>query len=204
MRVTELHRGWKNEPTHERIRAVLTVEPFRGTHASRVLTSASRRRFRKSGETPLRACETQALPGRLPRSSHCSAFTLAEVLAALALMAIIIPVAMHGVQIASRAGILGERKTTAMRVAERVLSEQLVTGNLIQTTASGSIVENGATYPWTLKSETWSEDAMSVATVQVTFTVQGNEYSVSASTLYDPTLSSSGSSTTMTSSTRTP
>lgn len=122
-----------------------------------------------------------------------SGFTLAEVLAALALMAIIIPVAMHGMQIAARAGILGERKAIAMRLAERVLSEQLVTGNLLQTTASGSILENGATFPWTLKSETWPEDAMNVATVRVTFTVQGNDYSVSASTLYDPTLSSSTS-----------
>lgn len=150
---------------------------------------------------PWRAAVCPARRGRLapPSNGRRSAFTLAEVLAALALMAIIIPVAMHGVQIASRAGILGERKTIAMRVAERVLNEQLVTGNLLQTTSSGSIVEEGATYPWTLKSETWSEDAMSVATVQVTFTVQGNDYSVSASTLYDPTLSSSGSSTTTTS-----
>ena len=45
------------------------------------------------------------------------AFTLIEVLAALLLMAIVIPVAMQGMSIASRAGLLGQRKAAAMRVA---------------------------------------------------------------------------------------
>ena len=126
------------------------------------------------------------------------AFTLVEVLAALALMAIIIPVAMQGMQIASRAGTLGERKATAMRIAESVLNELIVTGQMIQSTASGSVAENGLTYPWSMKSETWSEDAMSVVTVHVTFSVQGNSYDVAASTLYDP---ASAATTTTSSST---
>jgi len=104
-------------------------------------------------------------------------------------MAIIVPVAMQGVQIASRAGTLGERKATAMRIAESVLNELIVTGEMIQSTASGNVTENGLSYPWTMKSETWSEDAMNVVTVQVIFTVQGDTYNVSASTLYDPTTS---------------
>lgn len=124
-----------------------------------------------------------------------SAFTLVEVLAALALMAIIIPVAMQGVQIASRAGTLGERKATAMRIAESVLNELVVTGQLIQSSASGSVTQNGLTFPWSAKSETWTEDAMNVVTVHVTFTLQGNSYEVSASTLYDPATGGSSSTT---------
>src|SRR5476649_1746550 len=104
------------------------------------------------------------------------AFTLAEVLAALLVMAIVIPVAMQGMSIASRAGIAGVRKATAMRVAERVLNEQFVTGQLTQNTGSGSVIEGDTTYPWTLDSVTWPQDAMTQITVTVTFTVQGTDY----------------------------
>ena len=50
-------------------------------------------------------------------------FPLAEVLAALLLMAILIPVTMHGVTVASRAGTLGQRKAAAMRIAEKYMSD---------------------------------------------------------------------------------
>jgi prepilin-type N-terminal cleavage/methylation domain-containing protein len=119
-------------------------------------------------------------------------FTLAEVLAALLLMAIVIPVALQGVGIASRAGLLGQRKAAAMRVAERLMDELLVTGQLTSNTASGSMADGDVTYPWTMQAEPWPEDAMTKVTVRVTFTVQGNDYDVSASTLYDPTAGSAG------------
>ena len=121
-------------------------------------------------------------------------FTLAEVLAALLLMAIIVPVALQGVQIASRAGILGQRKAAAMRVAERVLNELIATDGLTQSTGSGTAAEGDQTYAWTMQTETWPEDAMNVVTVRVVFNVQGNDYNVSLSSIYDPaTVSLTGS-----------
>ena len=114
-------------------------------------------------------------------------FTMAEVLAALLLMAIIVPVALQGVQIASRAGILGQRKAAAMRVAERVLNELIATDGLTQSTGSGTAAEGDQTYAWTMQTETWPEDAMNVVTVRVVFNVQGNDYNVSLSSIYDPT-----------------
>src|SRR2546430_15444677 len=80
-------------------------------------------------------------------------FTLVEVLAALLFMAIIIPVAMHGMSVASRAGILGQRKVAAMRVAERVLDELLVTGHINSGSSDGTTVEGDTTYPWTRSEE---------------------------------------------------
>jgi type II secretory pathway pseudopilin PulG len=123
------------------------------------------------------------------RSLGEGAFTLAEVLAALLLMAILIPVTMHGVSVASRAGTLGQRKASAMRIAERVLDEQIVTGLVSAGVANGSVVDGDVTYPWTLKSEPWTEDTMTVVTVRVSFEVQGNLFDVAASTLYDPSAS---------------
>jgi prepilin-type N-terminal cleavage/methylation domain-containing protein len=123
-------------------------------------------------------------------------FTLAEVLAALLLMAILIPVTVHGVSVASRAGTLGQRKATAMRIAERVLEEQIVTGQLATATPYGSVVDGDTTYPWTMTSDPWTEDSMSVLTVRVSFDVQGTTFDVAASTLYDPTATSTTTSTT--------
>jgi len=113
-------------------------------------------------------------------------FTMAEVLAALLLMAIIVPVALQGMQIASRAGTLGQRKAAAMRVAERVLNELIATDGLAQSSGSGTANEGDQSYAWTMQTETWPEDAMNVVTVRVVFNVQGNDYNVSLSSIYDP------------------
>lgn len=113
-------------------------------------------------------------------------YTLLEVLAALMLMAIVVPVAMQGMSIATRAGVLGQRKAAAMRVAERVLNELIVTGEATRASTSGNVSEGEANFAWTLASQTWTEDAMLELTLRVTFEVQGNSYSVQATTLVDP------------------
>jgi prepilin-type N-terminal cleavage/methylation domain-containing protein len=122
---------------------------------------------------------------RFSRSARAG-FTLAEVLAALLLMAILVPVAMHGVSVASRAGTLGQRKATAMRIAERVLDEAILTGRVTSGAANGTIVDGDLSYPWTLKSQPWSEDTMTQVTVRVYFELQGETFDVAATTLYDP------------------
>ncbi len=124
---------------------------------------------------------------RPPTARSVRAFTLAEVLAALLFMAIVIPVAMHGLSVASRAGTLGQRKSAAMRVAERVLEETIATGQNISSISNGTVTEGDTSYPWTLKSDTWTEDTMTQLTVTVSFDVQGTTFTVNASTLYDPT-----------------
>lgn len=115
-----------------------------------------------------------------------AAFTLVEVLAALLMMAIIIPVAMEGMSVASRAGVLGQRKAAAMRVAERILNETIVLGDTQQSSSSGTMADGDTNYPWTMRTETWPEDSMLQMTVTVTFMVQGNSYDVSATTLVAP------------------
>jgi prepilin-type N-terminal cleavage/methylation domain-containing protein len=120
------------------------------------------------------------------RAGASRGFTLAEVLAALLMMAIIIPVAMEGMSVASRAGILANRKAIAMRVAERVLNELIIEGQTQQSSASGTTTEGETNYPWAMRTETWPEDAMQQMTVTVTFTVQGDPFDVSLTTLLPP------------------
>jgi type II secretory pathway pseudopilin PulG len=113
-----------------------------------------------------------------------AAFTLAEVLAALLFMAIVIPVALEGLRIASLAGQVGERKAVAARVAERVLSELAVTGSPPGGNDSGSIIEGQHEFQWTVESAAWVEDnALQETTVRVVYFVQGREYEVTVSTL---------------------
>jgi len=126
---------------------------------------------------------------RAPRGnlSIRRAFTLIEVLAALLMMAIVIPVAMEGMSVASRVGVLGQRKAAAMRVAERLLNELVIENQLQQNSSSGTTADGDTSYPWTMRSEAWSEDAMLQLTVTVNFVVRGNTYDVSVSTLVPAT-----------------
>ncbi len=115
-------------------------------------------------------------------------FTLAEVLAALTFMAIVIPVAVNGLRLASQVGSLGERKNTAMRIAERTLNEIMVTGQWKDAPPSGTAQESGVEYRWQARTDNWTEDPLRLVTVQVVFAVQGKEYDVNLSTLGDSSL----------------
>jgi|HubBroStandDraft_1064217.scaffolds.fasta_scaffold252936_2 type II secretory pathway pseudopilin PulG len=121
--------------------------------------------------------------------SSRSAFTLAEVLAALLLMAIVIPVALQGLHVASVAGEVGQRKMIAARIGNKALNELKVMAQLQNTGQTGVVQEHGISYRWTLKNQAWTEDALSqmtVATVTVSFLAQGKNYEVHLSTLVAP------------------
>jgi hypothetical protein len=123
----------------------------------------------------------------LSSARRTSAFTLAEVLAALLFMAIVVPVAIEGLHIASLAGAVAERKGEAARVAQRLLNESLVTTNWNQSVQSGSVIEGQRRFDWTLRNDAWTQDpnqnAMRQLSVDVTFTAQNRGYTVSMSTL---------------------
>ena len=112
-----------------------------------------------------------------------AAFTLAEVLAALAFMAIVIPVAVEGLRIANLAGEVGQRKTVAARIGERVLNEWIVGSRIQGTAQSGTIQEGMVQYRWSIRSEPWSEATMNLVTVRVIYPAQGRDYDVRLSTL---------------------
>jgi len=126
------------------------------------------------------------MPARAP-DSHRRGFTLAEVLAALALLAIVVPVALEGVSVASRAGMVGQRQAAAARVAERVLGEYVSTGRTENGSDRGTSREDGVGYAWRLERTPWAADPLEEVTVQVTFEVQDQSRILSLSTILDPT-----------------
>src|SRR5947208_6525931 len=93
-----------------------------------------------------------------PQSTVISGFTLAEVLAALVFMAILIPVALEGLHIASRAGEVAARKSEAALVAERVLNESIVTTNWNTTVQNGTVRQGVREFRWTLRNDPWDKD----------------------------------------------
>ena len=127
------------------------------------------------------------------RVTQQSAFTLAEVLAAMLFLAIVIPAAVEAMHVASLAGEVAVRKGAATRVADRVLNESLVTTNWNHGAQSGTATENGIDYRWTLKSQSWPvQSVLSVVTAEVKFTAQGKDYAVTLNTLASPTTSVTG------------
>ena len=129
-----------------------------------------------------------------PANKNCAArrgaaFTLAEVLAALLFLAIVIPTAVEALHIASLAGEVAARKGAAARVADRILNESLVTTNWSGGQQSGTITEGILDFKWKLTSQNWSADpvqtvqSMQLLTAEVTYSAQGKDYSVKLSTL---------------------
>jgi type II secretory pathway pseudopilin PulG len=140
--------------------------------------------------------QSRALPFRFGGNAGVAAFTLAEVLAALVFMAILIPVALEGLSIASRAGAMAARKSEAALVAEQVLNESVITTNWNTTVQNGTVRQGVRDFRWTLRNDPWDKDpnqnAIRLLSVEVTFAAQGRDHSVRMSTLVDGSTPLSG------------
>ena len=112
-------------------------------------------------------------------------FTLVELLAAMAFMAIVIPAAVEGLRIANRAGMVGQRKAAAARVMDSVLNEYIANGQQRSGVTSGFVQEGELHYDWRIQIQNWSEDQMRVVTCEVSYPVQGETFTVRGSTLID-------------------
>jgi hypothetical protein len=130
------------------------------------------------------AVRASLLPAAASRS--VAAFTLVEVLAALMFMAIVVPVAVEALHLASVSGEIAVRKADAARIADAVLNENIITTNWNRA-LSGTVQQRGHTFRWTMRSEAWPADNdLQLVTADVTFSAQGRDYSVSLSTLANP------------------
>jgi len=110
-------------------------------------------------------------------------------MAALVFMAILIPVALEALSVASRAGEVATRKSEAALVAERILNEQLITSNWNAAVQNGTVHQGNLDFRWALRNEPWTADpnqnTMRQLSVEVTFAARGQDYSVKIATLVD-------------------
>jgi type II secretion system protein I len=112
------------------------------------------------------------------------AFTLVEVLAAMAIMAILVPVLVSAVATSNRAALVAERGSTATQLAESKLNELLVEGTWSSGAGSGDFGNDYPNYRWELQNGTWTENSsMTELTMTVYYSVQAQEHTVELTTL---------------------
>jgi Tfp pilus assembly protein PilV len=121
--------------------------------------------------------------GTATHKSRAAGFTLAEVLAALLFLAIVIPAAIEAMHVASLTGDVAARKGAAARVADRILNQSIIMTNWNGGGQSGTFSEAGSDFRWTLTTSQWPRDTMQLLTAEVKFSAQGKDYSVKLSTL---------------------
>jgi type II secretory pathway pseudopilin PulG len=116
-----------------------------------------------------------------------SAFTLVEILATLAFLGLVIPVAVKAVLLASRAGEIAERSMIAEQLGENKLGE-LMLANAWTTAESRGTFDDQPGYRWELKRNDWQTGAMTELDMDVFYPVQGGEQTLRLSTLVNEQL----------------
>lgn len=117
------------------------------------------------------------------RDGRSRGFTLAEALAAMLFLAIVLPVVVQAFLAANRTGVAAERARIAVELAESKLNDLVLTEDWRREASEGDFAPDFPGYRWTLSTDGWSVDAMRVVTVEVHYVVQGAEQSVRLSTL---------------------
>lgn len=122
------------------------------------------------------------------RHSAPTAFTLVEILAALAFLGLVIPVAVSGVMLANRAGVISERSMVATQLGENKMNELMLAQAWTTSESRGTFGDDRPGYRWELKKNDWQTGSMTELVIDVFYTVQGSERSVELSTLVNEEL----------------
>ncbi len=127
-------------------------------------------------------------PNPLPKGGRTSrAFTLVEVLAALLLIAIVLPVVMQGISLATNAASDAKRRTEAAGLAESKLGEIVATRQWLAGGLSGDFAPDWPDYRWEALLQPYANDSSGKSVQQidlrVIWTARSREQSVSVSTL---------------------
>lgn len=126
---------------------------------------------------------------RFVKARRCAAFTFAEVLASMLLLAILVPVIVEGLTLANRAAVVSERSTVALLLADQQLSQLQLNDAWRYGETQGNFGADWPGYRWELSKPTWGIDSMVELTLEIIFEVQGRDYRVRLSTLVDESAS---------------
>src|SRR5579884_299831 len=131
-----------------------------------------------------------------------SGFTLVEVLVALVLMAVLVPLTVEGMRLATLAGEVAQRKELAARIADKVINEAIVSGQN-QFAGQGNEQSGSFQFHWVMTDRPFNpltslpvianpngvnqngvnSSIIHEVSVDVTFAAQGKNYDVLLSTL---------------------
>jgi prepilin-type N-terminal cleavage/methylation domain-containing protein len=112
-----------------------------------------------------------------------SGLSLAEVLATIAIIAIVVPVTMQGVSIASSLAGLTRQRAEAVSLAETKLNELLISGDWQTSALAGDFGLDWPGYQWRAQVSNWEEPDMQLLEVVVRWQARGREREVKLDTL---------------------
>lgn len=117
------------------------------------------------------------------RAHRRCGFTLVEILATFVLVAIILPVAMKGISLATTMASLSKQKSEAATLAETKLAELLATGEWQNGDLSGDFSPDWPNYRWSAEVQEWEEATLRQLDVRVEWETRGMERCVRLTTL---------------------
>lgn len=121
-----------------------------------------------------------------------SGFTLIEVLAALILLGIVLPVAMRGVSLSLAAASTAKHLSEAGQLADQKLNEVVLTGDWAQSGLSGDFSPDHPDYQWVVQSQQ-RDYGLNEVQVRVTWVQRGQQRDFTINTLvYDTSNTTSG------------
>ncbi|XAM00276.1 prepilin-type N-terminal cleavage/methylation domain-containing protein [Phycisphaeraceae bacterium D3-23] len=116
-------------------------------------------------------------------------FTLIEALAALMLMAVVVPLVLRGIALSAQVGVLADRRAHATMLADTRLTEAILNGEWEEGDSAGtfdpeSYGSDAELYQWYLLVDDWnSQTAFKEVTLVVSWQQRGEEQIVSLTTV---------------------
>lgn len=139
-----------------------------------------------------RLAHTRAMRRR-PRGER--AFTLVEVIASLAIVAIVLPVAMNGLSIVLRLGQDARCRAQAASFARGKLDDLVATGDWQGGVMGGEFtpaseanagVVDGPVFKWSASVRPWTQSSVNELSIDVSWTAGKREHVITLTTLVDP------------------
>ncbi|MEI6232784.1 MAG: type II secretion system protein [Planctomycetota bacterium] len=112
-------------------------------------------------------------------------FTLIEVLAALGLIAVVLPVVMQGFSIANGLAASAKERTEAAALADSKLNELVATGDWKLGLLSGDFAPERPNFRWKAEIQNWDSSTLQELNVRVYWTARGSEREFIVTTLVD-------------------
>ena len=117
------------------------------------------------------------------RGCRLRGFTLIEVLAAMLMIAIALPVIMHGISMATNVASLSRQRNQAAALAQLKLGELISTGQWQNGGLSGSFDPEFPGVQWSAEVNTWTEPEVSELDLHVTWIQRNQTQNLTVSTL---------------------